>query len=50
MSKVAVIFWSGTVPRCAEKGIAMAADSITVSETPDEDGISNCKALGAART
>jgi hypothetical protein len=37
--------WEG---RCAEKGIALAADSVIVNEAPDEDGIAQCKALGAA--
>ena len=34
--------------RCAEKGLTLAADSVTVNETPDEDGLAACKALGAA--
>ena len=34
--------------RCTEKGITLAADSVTVNETPDEDGLAACKALGAA--
>ena len=34
--------------RCAEKGIALATDSLIVNEAPDDDGIANCKALGAA--
>ncbi len=34
--------------RCAEKGIALAADSVIVNEAPDEDGIVKCRALGAA--
>ncbi len=34
--------------RCAEKGIALAADSVTVKEAPDQDGVDRCKALGAA--
>ena len=34
--------------RCAEKGITLAADSVTVNEAPDEDGLAACKALGAA--
>ncbi len=37
--------WEG---RCAEKSIALAADSVIVNEAPDEDGIAKCKALGAA--
>ena len=37
--------WEG---RCAEKGIALAADSVTVNEAPDEDGLAACRALGAA--
>ena len=34
--------------RCAEKGITLAADSVTVNEAPDDDGLAACKALGAA--
>ena len=34
--------------RCAEKGIALAADSVIVNEAPDDDGIAKCRALGAA--
>lgn len=34
--------------RCAEKGIALAADSVIVNEAPDEDGLAACRALGAA--
>ena len=33
--------------RCAVKGIALAADSVTVNEAPDEDGLAACRALGA---
>jgi flavodoxin short chain len=34
--------------RCAEKGITLTADSVTVNEAPDEDGLAACRALGAA--
>ena len=34
--------------RCAEKGITLAAESVTVNEVPDEDGLAACRALGAA--
>ena len=34
--------------RCAEKGITLAADSVTVNEAPDKDGLAACRALGAA--
>ena len=34
--------------RCAEKSITLAADSVTVNEAPDEDGLAACRALGAA--
>ena len=34
--------------RCAEKGITLAADSVIVNEAPDEEGITKCRALGAA--
>jgi len=33
--------------RCAEKGITLAADSLILNETPDEDGLAQCRALGA---
>ena len=33
--------------RCAEKGISLAADSVTVNEAPDDGGIAKCEALGA---
>lgn len=33
--------------RCAEKSIALAVDSVIVNEAPDDDGIAQCKALGA---
>ena len=34
--------------RCAEKGIALAAESVKCNNTPDDDGLAACKALGAA--
>ena len=34
--------------RCGEKCIALAADSVTVNEAPDEEGLAACRALGAA--
>ena len=34
--------------RCAADGIALAAESVIVNEAPDDEGIENCKALGAA--
>ncbi len=34
--------------RCAEKGITLAADSVTVNEAPDENSLAACRALGAA--
>ena len=34
--------------RCAEKGITLTADSVTVNEAPDEDGLAACRALGTA--
>ncbi|MBQ8952540.1 MAG: flavodoxin [Clostridia bacterium] len=34
--------------RCADKGIALAAESLIVNEAPDDEGIAQCKALGAA--
>lgn len=33
--------------RCASKGIALAAESLIINETPDEDGLNQCRALGA---
>ena len=34
--------------RCAEKGIALAAKSVKCNNTPDDDGLAACNALGAA--
>ena len=34
--------------RCAEKGIALAAESVKCNNTPDDEGLSDCRALGAA--
>ena len=34
--------------RCAEKGISLAAESVKCNNTPDEDGLAACRALGAA--
>ncbi len=34
--------------RCAEKGIVLAAESVKCNNTPDDDGLAACKALGAA--
>ena len=33
--------------RCAEKGITLAAASVTANEAPDDDALAACKALGA---
>lgn len=33
--------------RCASKGITLAAESLIINETPDEDGLNQCRALGA---
>ena len=34
--------------RCAEKGIALAADSVLANEAPDANALEACKKLGAA--
>ena len=34
--------------RCAEKGIALAAENVKCNNTPDDDGLAACRALGAA--
>ena len=34
--------------RCAEDGIARAAESVICQETPDEDVLNQCRDLGAA--
>ena len=34
--------------RCAEKGIALAADSVKANNAPDDAAIDDCKKLGAA--
>jgi len=36
--------------RCAEKGIVLAAASVTANEAPDDDALAACRALGAALT
>lgn len=33
--------------RCAGAGIALAAESVMCNEAPDEDGLEQCRALGA---
>ena len=33
--------------RCASNGIALAAESVICNEAPDDDGLNQCKALGA---
>ena len=43
--------WMRTLEtRCAEKGIALATDSVIVNEAPDDEGIEKCKALGTSLT
>ncbi|MCR5327251.1 MAG: flavodoxin [Saccharofermentans sp.] len=34
--------------RCKAAGATLACDSVTVNESPDSDGVENCKKLGAA--
>ena len=34
--------------RCAGKGISLTAESVKCNNTPDEDGLAACRALGAA--
>ena len=34
--------------RCAEKGITLAAASVTANEAPDDDALAACRALGEA--
>ena len=34
--------------RCVSGGISLAADSLMINETPDEDGLTKCSAYGAA--
>ena len=34
--------------RCAEKGIALAADSVLANEAPDDTAVTACKTLGKA--
>ena len=33
--------------RCASNGITLAAESVMCNEMPDDDGLAQCKALGA---
>ena len=32
--------------RCREKGIALTAESLIINETPDDEGLAKCRALG----
>lgn len=58
MSKVAVVYWSGTGNTAAmatavaedarEKGAVFACDSVICREAPGEDALSGCKVLGVA--
>lgn len=34
--------------RCSENGVQLAAESVICCEMPDDDGLAQCKALGAA--
>ena len=34
--------------RCGEKGITLAAESVKCNNTPDDDGLAACRALGTA--
>ena len=34
--------------RCAQKGILLAAESVKCNNTPDDDGLAACRALGAS--
>jgi len=36
--------------RCAEKGITLAAESVTANEAPDDDALAACRALGEELT
>ncbi len=33
---------------CKEAGVNLVCDSVICNETPDEEGIANCKALGVS--
>lgn len=58
MSKVAVVFWSGTgnTEAMAEAvaagargaGAVLAVESVMANEAPDDEAVAACKALGAA--
>ena len=53
MSKVAVVFWSGTgntqtMADAVAAGANLAVDSVTANNEPDDDALDACKALGAA--
>ncbi len=34
--------------RCADKGIALAAESVKANNAPDDEAVANCQKLGAA--
>ena len=56
MSKVAVVFWSGTgntqtmadAVAAGAQGANLAVDSVMANNEPDDDALEACKALGAA--
>ena len=53
MSKVAVVYWSGTgnteaMANAVADGAVLACDSVTCNNAPDDDAIAACGALGAA--
>ena len=53
MSKVAVVYWSGTgnteaMANAVKAGADLAAESVMANDAPDDDALAACKALGAA--
>lgn len=48
MRKMAVVYWSGTGSTEAMAAAQLAADPVTCQESPDEDALAACRALGAA--
>lgn len=48
MSKVAVVYWSGSGNTEMMAGAVLAAESVMCNNTPDDEGLLNCETLGEA--
>ena len=60
MSKIAVVYWSGTgnteamanaiADGARNAGAELACDSVICQDAPDDEAEANCRSLGAALT